>query len=723
LLATLALWAACLGSAYLLAVRAAGDAPTSVRASAALLIAWWLLVASFLLCASLHVFRLVVVLPGWSLVFVLLLHRFRRHASERALVRSDLRRVREVLQALRRSPWRWLFYAVASLLFVYLVRGMAAPPLGWDALTYHLVKAARWVQSGGFAPEAAPDAWGYYEYFSPTGDILWAWAMLPMRGDALLAPAGIGSWLGGVVSAYALARSLGAAPLRSSLTALAVGLFPAVVHYVMSAYVDNATLTFFLCAVLFLHRAREKERAGEVLLAFAALGLLASMRPFFVPVALFGFALLVAPAWRAASLPSRRLVLLGACAVAAAIALPPYLRAWIERGSPLYPFELSVGGETWLAGNEELTLLLTGRIRPGLTFDYGAFLSALFWPSRLAVGLPHVNLGPIAPVFLLAGLAALARLLRRPATRATALFAMVAAAMIVGSCLSDGALGLRTFWVNGMGRFLAPALAVLTVFAALFRGLDVAWGLAVVVEIGLALPLGIGRADLEAMGELGLWLLAVAMALALVAFAGRRLRRPRTGAALAVALVALFAIPWQMTRDRHRAEIYRAAASGSSYDIHPLAPAFASSFALASLLDDGASHRIAVTAGWAGAGHNWYRYPFFGRRLQNEVLYVTPTRDGSIVDYRREEDLARRSSVRAWLQRLVAARVEIVAALAPEPIEARSTRELPGIFELLAESLDRRARAYRFRPEAASRWLTERAHRVGNRGWTPPQAR
>src|SRR4030095_4741815 len=40
---------------------------------------------------------------------------------------------------------------------------LSAPPLGWDALTYHLFRAGRWVHDGHASVVTAPDAWGYYE--------------------------------------------------------------------------------------------------------------------------------------------------------------------------------------------------------------------------------------------------------------------------------------------------------------------------------------------------------------------------------------------------------------------------------------------------------------------------------------------------------------------------------------------------------------------------------
>jgi hypothetical protein len=211
LLAAVVLMLACCGCSYALAARGYSAAPASARVSATILIAVWLLVASFYALAAFGLFRLYVALPAWGLACGWLLSQRSLRVTLVAAAQADRTTLRECLCALRQSPWRWVFYLAGALVAARLIRGLATPPLAWDALTYHLVKAARWVQTGGFAPEAAPDAWGFYEYFSPTGDILWGWAMLPVRGDALLAVAGVLVWGAILAVAYAAARSLGTA--------------------------------------------------------------------------------------------------------------------------------------------------------------------------------------------------------------------------------------------------------------------------------------------------------------------------------------------------------------------------------------------------------------------------------------------------------------------------------------------------------------------------------
>jgi hypothetical protein len=129
-------------------------------------------------------------------------------------------------------------------------------------------------------------------------------------------------------------------------------------------------------------------------------------------------------------------------------------------------------------------------------------------------------------------------------------------------------------------------------------------------------------------------------------------------------------------------------------------------------LDGQAGVSMAVSAGWRSNGHNWFRYPFLGSRLQNRVVYVPITQDGSIVDYRITADARARADYDAWLRRLVDERVDYVVLLPPDPPEAAWVRAHPELFTLAADGRDRQARAYRLnlpaatavvRPQVASR--------------------
>jgi hypothetical protein len=692
---------------WLTARRVLPDARTSVRLAGTVIGCLWLLAALFWLTAPLGLFHLGVLLPLLALL-ALGAHRFLGGAEGVPALRADLAAVRERLGSLMRQPAGLLLAGTGGVALVRALRGTAGPPLGWDSLTYHLFKAGRWVQQHGLEPHAAPDAWGYYEYFPLVGDLYWAWAMLPFRGDLALAAAGAAMWAAVLLATYGCAVTLGAAPSRAALAAAAVGAMPSVLAYVESAYVDNTTLALFLLGVLFLARLVLERRPAEAPLAVAAFALMLGTKLttaglFALAAAAVVWLVLRAPApW-----PVRRVVLLACLAVAAAGA-PGYLRAWVEQGSPFFPFHIEIGGVVLSEGSEDtgrVAELFLGEERYHLR---GAWKFWWYFLGRQPAGGSFVNPGPGILVFGL--LALLAVPSYRPDRRrlVVALFLLaVALTMFAGFFTGNMEVFRKTIKVSTSGRYLTPAFAALAVVAARWdrRSGVFLWGAAVLVGLWLARPVSWAPPEVTAMGRVALALAGAGAVTALAALALRRGRLPGL-AALAVAALALSLAAGAVGRARaaHRYEIWAAAADpqAPTFHMHALNTLYASAWPIWEALDDERGHRLAVTAGWDRVGHNWYRYPLLGSRLQNRVLYVPVTTDGGIADYREPEDVARRASFGAWLERLVEAEVDHVVSLAPRTtIEDFWMRRAPELFEPAAAGPQGYHLAYRFDREAA----------------------
>lgn len=107
---------------------------------------------------------------------------------------------------------------------------------------------------------------------------------------------------------------------------------------------------------------------------------------------------------------------------------------------------------------------------------------------------------------------------------------------------------------------------------------------------------------------------------------------------------------------------------------------------------------IAASAGWTVPGHNWLRYPLLGSRLQNRVIYVPPTRDGTIVDHRESERLAGAMDFDAWLRRLRETKVDAFVAMHPNPPELPWVLARPDVFAPLARAESGDGAAWRVLP-------------------------
>lgn len=705
-------------TAYLIALRLSPDPSTSVRWSAAALVCFWLLTSLFYGLAFVGLFRNWLVLP-LSISGAVGAHwRLSRQGRALSVLRADMQRSEEVLRGLARTPIvRWILLLAALVIGARLIRGLVAPPMAWDSLTYHLMRAGRWVQAGGFHTEHAPDAWSYYEYFGPTGDALWAWAMLPCRGDLLIAPMGLLVWFCGWLGAYAASRMLGARETLAALAATSIGLTPAVANYLTSAYVNNLVLTCFLLGSVFLGRFLSRPSGSQAGLAGAAFGLAAGIQlsaaPFLVVALVFvAVGLNRGPlTWRA------RLRGLSLFALGAGISLPGYLRAWIEMGSPLYPLPVTFAGLTLLPGNEELGLLLSGQLFPpsARTIPVATFLRLLFFERRDA-GWEHLNLGPASlAVIGLGAVGATACLVRR-GRRLFTLFLLSCAAAAIAGLTSDSMIAQRGFWAPFVGRFLTSAVAGFALLATtLGQSIPcLVLGAATLVSSYFAVPKGWSFADVDAIVSLLPWI-GLGLLLAGWTFAYCRRRGLRlTALAAGSALLCLAVAPaLGQVRRAHRYRIYEAAATpwnpnnvwACAYDVHTLLGSSAACWPLWQHLDDGRGHRLAVTAGWDGVGHNWYTYPLLGSKLQNEVVYIPPTKDGRVIDYRLEPELLSEADFYAWLARLVEARVELVVSLPPAPIEDQWLRTRQDLFQPSITGMSGSGQAYRLNRQAIDRLL------------------
>src|SRR5439155_10110040 len=107
-------------------------------------------------------------------------------------------------------PARGVVLVLSILVAIVVAHSLLLPPLGWDSLTYHAVKAARWVQRAGFVDAVAPGTWAVYRNYWAGAEVLTAWSMLPFHADTLAMAMQAVHWLLLGLAIIALVRELGA---------------------------------------------------------------------------------------------------------------------------------------------------------------------------------------------------------------------------------------------------------------------------------------------------------------------------------------------------------------------------------------------------------------------------------------------------------------------------------------------------------------------------------
>jgi hypothetical protein len=548
---------------------------------------------------------------------------------------------------------------------------VAAPTRTWDGLTYHLPRAVYWVQDGRFAPHLAPDAWTYYEFFPPGGELLWAFAFLGGIGEGLLFLVYLAVSGGLLGAASGLARALGSRRDDAVLAAAVVLATPCVAWQAAAPLVDNVfTLAVLLQAFHAVSAVREESTRHLVLGALAA-GVAAATRAT-------GVGLLAGQLVFVGWLAWRRRALSYALVAGVASVLP--LAGWsaytyLHTGSVTYPIEVTALG-AFGRGSELLARTLDGSIMslPPVDLDvaFGRLLGRRNW-----------GLGAIAvvPVGVIAGC------LRFRMSGLGALMAWLVG-LPLAAWSAEGSSALHTLWVGGSGRLISSSLALLVCFAASPRhvlGRTALW-------IGLVLMLAQSWTPVTSWSELSAGRLAIGWGLLLlVTLALPWCRVWSTRWRIGFLCLAVFASTGLVKRlDAARAETrHHYYARMTSRSVPRSAPVRQQPEGWKQL-DIVRPLRIAVAAGYRNAGHNRFLQPLFGRVLQNRVEYVSPRRDGEIVDTYRPAPVGTSPvDVRAWNERLRSTSVEYVFALPPFPEEVELALVRPDLFEVVSEATDR----------------------------------
>jgi len=353
----------------------------------------------------------------------------------------------------------------------------------------------------------------------------------------------------------------------------------------------------------------------------------------------------------------------------------------VQTGLPFSPFDIRIGQLALGAPPPEYRWYIDRGI--AATFNWPAELrilkQAFAWPANVVDAPGVLCLLPF--VGMLPGFA---RLGRRDAFTATLLASVIVACL--GFYFSPQFAPIRYTFPQNSGRFLLPAIAVATiatttavrrrstgalVIYALLAGCA-AW-----YYVGFAL-VGFSATSRWASAEV------VAGAVLLLVLARYTTRLANTMVRLTVRLaivgVALFGLT--SARDGLRSQLFH-----SDYTLHWFA-GWRYWVDAADIMDVPHQHlRVAVLGGAEQNQDNWFVYPFMGRRLQNEVVYVPPTGTGRLQNYDGGQlwtSLVQSSNYWAWRMRLAKLQISHVMSFRPASIELGWMEAHPESFERLA---------------------------------------
>jgi hypothetical protein len=558
----------------------------------------------------------------------------------------------------------------AHAVFAEGLRGLMRPPLSWDAIMYHLLITATWIQDQAITPVFGMHPTYFYGLQPSNGSVWLWWWMAPSHSELYANLAFFPQTVLLALAAGGIARELGARrhwPLAAVFTLL----MPVVIRFTATQYVDAFVGAAFAAATFFALRWMSEPRWGNAVLAGAGMGLTAGAKVLGIAYGLaLGLAIPLARRGWSRRLPQvgaalLALVLLGGFFYArnAAMGAGP-LAARCEgtpgaASGPAIPKIPRINTVAWMIAHDEISL--------GTLSD--VFLGV---PRQ---GSEEIGVGPqillLLPFFLLPWL--LPKDVRRAAFLVWSQVLIqlaVWATVPYGSSghvfanvrYLDGALALMFAGVVAVGERFVPDRA-LRALALLFAIQDL-----------LMLHTEMPRTVRVALALIDIGLVVVAVSPGVRGFARRRARELAVAGIVAVLAAAPFLGRFRV-EDRARA--YR-----NEYTAHKTA-AFLFAPGWAWLDKNGGDGTVAVI----GAPSNFFVYPAMGPHLERQAIYVNVNRRDSrkATDYPGCDPRVDADS-QAWLENLLKDGVRwVYLHRFPQidfPMEADWVSERPDLFAL-----------------------------------------
>lgn len=365
-----------------------------------------------------------------------------------------------------------------------VILGLSGPPRGWDVLTYHLPRAAAWLQHGNLGH------YGFSPAFYPGNGEIAMLLTLFSGSDRLVPAVQLPFALLGAVALYGLAREIGARPRSALLAPLAFVLTPMVIFQSGIAKNDLIITGTVLAGAYLLTRALRREAStAERRLALTtgglalglALGAKYTILPF-VAASVPAVALSLIATWGLSrGMPESergfsRAVRTGgawgfalreACIFVAAVTLPSvfwFAQNWIVTGNPFAPVLVKLGEWTVFEGLDVASTFgeqqLTYVLRPsgwwGFPWVDRAIVGRAIGAETEVVGTYNssVGFGAVFAAFIVPAVVVLVHRIVKKRTDPDPRAAMLLALIV---------LGVAAWWFGGfhLPRYLWPVLALL----------------------------------------------------------------------------------------------------------------------------------------------------------------------------------------------------------------------------------------------------------------------
>lgn len=600
------------------------------------------------------------------------------------------------------SRWFGLLILCGFVILLSFSRALLMPPLAWDSLSYHLTFAALWVKKGTLFLFKAPDQIIENVFFPINGDIFTSWLILPFNSDLLVNTVNFPITLLGGISCYSIARELGLTRKEASFAPALICFASMIYVQITTQYVDNAVFAFCLVSVLFALRYLRREDFLDALLAFIAAGILVGIKYSSLPVAGIIIAALTLKtlflAQGAGFFKKVSWLLLGLIIICV-MGGRQYIQNSIEGRNPLYPFPLKIGQLHLFNGSDKLQQV--NEWVPEYE-KYAGIDRLNEWEKEYKKFL-YINRSA-GPKFFLFLILALISLIIRPRDIPKRDWYFLALLWIVPVVIfysnSPASFTRKAAWIVGSTRFLSPAIALFTIqslvfikrfskynttisflFVAfiawdiLYSNITHLWEVEVLFPYAIVLVFLFGV--VSAINKLRHSLLKRSDGYQIAFPTFLQLRYQNIVILIGISVLVGGFYFLQNYRDNTRYNYFKVHS-----DYVPINEVINLSKGWEFLDHPDEKKTIALTIDWSPPGHRWFFYPLMGRRLQNDIVYISAKYKGEVPAWQ-HKGMLRGDDFSVWLSNLEQKKVDYIFVMRPWPVELKWMEQHPDEFQLV----------------------------------------
>ncbi|MEM8963333.1 MAG: glycosyltransferase family 39 protein [Acidobacteriota bacterium] len=571
-------------------------------------------------------------------------------------------------RALRVSQPPWPIWLAIGWLGIDTALWLATPPMSWDAMTYHLFFAARWLADGSLGHIPTPFSDNAAAFAPQNIALLHAWLLGLLNGDAPANILGVFALIGLAAALYLIALQVGCRRRAAWLTAATLPFVPTLRFETFRAQADVPMLAAWAGMLALMMIFTRSPHSARLVVVGLAAGFALGTKTIAVPLVaapLAGLILfsIVRRAWRGSAWLLVGTVVAGGWWWLA--------NAWMT-GNPLFPLDVRIG-PLRLAGAYDVDAIRAG------SFHIPSYSEAIRH-TIAQLGLPTVLL-------MLAGIVALA--IRGVRGGRGGRRAALCALFTVGWLLYF----IAAVPHNNQIRFVLPAMIIaLPGWALILDGLarrrlaTLTWCLTILVVVSMANGLRpwwwLLSVHRDAGTDLAATLVGCIVVVAFLALAIRR--RSQRFVVAAVLFAVIVTMQAQLTANQARSTTLERSAHGL----------WAPAQSFVRTLDE------PQTIAYAGAN---VPYILVGDQLQHRVLYVNTRgeiddgfhdfwrRHGRTFEYHKPAIYrAVDDNPNAWRRRLEELEVDLIVVFAMTRAERRTIAATDDGFPLEREWMNRR---------------------------------